>query len=70
MDLQRYFAYLAGFVTVGNFIIIDLIAATTNALNRALLAQRPDYYKGRQWSIIGMESLKEKMQPDWEPKFE
>lgn len=54
MDLQHYFTYLAGFLTVGNFVLIDLIAATTNALNGALLAQRPDYYKGRQWSIIGI----------------
>ena len=34
--------------------IIDLIAATTNALNGALLAQRPDYYRGKQWSIVGI----------------
>lgn len=54
MDLQSYFAYLAGFITVGNFVIIDLIAATTNAFNGALLAQRPDYYRGRQWSIVGI----------------
>jgi uncharacterized membrane protein YeiH len=54
MDLQHYFTYLAGFLTVGNFVIIDLFAATTNALNGALLAQRPDYYRGRQWSIVGI----------------
>jgi uncharacterized membrane protein YeiH len=54
MDLQSYFAYLASFLTVGSFGIIDLIAATTNALNGALLSQRPDYYKGRQWSIMGI----------------
>ena len=54
MDLQHYLAYLASFITIGNFVIIDLIAATTNALNGALLAQRPDYYKGRQWSIVGI----------------
>ena len=34
--------------------IIDLIAATTNALNGALLAQRPDYYRGKQWSVVGI----------------
>ena len=34
--------------------LIDLIAATTNALNGALLAQRPDYYRGRQWSVVGI----------------
>ena len=51
---SNYFAYLASFITVGSFVIIDLIAATTNALNGALLAQRPDYYRGRQWSIVGI----------------
>jgi uncharacterized membrane protein YeiH len=54
MDLQHYLAYLFGFLTVGSFVIIDLIAATTNALNGALLAQRPDYYKGRQWTVVGI----------------
>src|SRR5512135_2192823 len=54
MDLQSELAYLAGFISIGNFVIIDLIAATTNALNGALLAQRPDYYRGRQWSIVGI----------------
>ncbi len=54
MDLQSWFAYMAGFITVGSFVIIDLIAATTNALNGALLAQRPDYYKGKQWSVVGI----------------
>jgi uncharacterized membrane protein YeiH len=57
MDLQQWFVYMASFITVGNFVIIDLIAATTNALNGALLAQRPDYYKGRQWTIVGILAL-------------
>lgn len=52
--MESYLAYLASFITVGSFVIIDLIAATTNALNGALLAQRPDYYKGRQWSVVGI----------------
>ena len=52
--LQSYLAYLASFLTVGNFVIIDLIAASTNALNGALLAQRPDYYRGKQWTVIGV----------------
>lgn len=52
--MENYFAYLASFITVGSFVIIDLIAATTNALNGALLAQRPDYYRGRQWSVVGI----------------
>ena len=54
MDLHSYFAYLASFITVGSFVIIDLTAATTNALNGALLAQRPDYYRGRQWTVVGI----------------
>jgi len=54
MELQAYFAYLASFLAVGSFVFIDLIAATTNALNGALLSQRPDYYRGKQWSIVGI----------------
>lgn len=54
MDLQAYLTGLFGFLTVGNFVIIDLIAATTNALNGALLAQRPDYYRGKQWTAVGI----------------
>lgn len=54
MDLQSYLAYLASFITVGNFVVIDLIAAATNALNGALISQRPDYYRGRQWTIVGI----------------
>ena len=53
MDFS-YFTYLASFITVGSFVIIDLIAATTNAFNGALLAQRPDYYKGKQWTVVGI----------------
>ena len=54
MDLQSYFAYLASFLVVGSFVLIDLIAATTNALNGALLVQRPDYYRGKQWTMVGI----------------
>jgi uncharacterized membrane protein YeiH len=54
MDLSQYFAYLASFLSVGSFVIIDLFAATTNAFNGALLAQRPDYYKNRGWTIVGI----------------
>jgi uncharacterized membrane protein YeiH len=54
MDLQSWFAYWASFLAVGSFVIIDLIAATTNALNGALLAQRPDYYRGKQWTVVGI----------------
>jgi uncharacterized membrane protein YeiH len=36
----------------GNFTTLDLIAASTNALNGALLARRPDHY--RNWTIVGV----------------
>ena len=54
MDLGSEISYLLSYITVGSFVIIDLIAATTNAFNGALLAQRPDYYKNRNWTIIGI----------------
>ena len=54
MEISSYFAYLASFLVVGSFVFIDLIAATTNALNGALLAQRPDYYRGKQWTVVGI----------------
>ncbi len=41
-NLSAYLAWLTGFLTLNNFVIIDLIAATTNALNGALLARCPD----------------------------
>jgi uncharacterized membrane protein YeiH len=37
---------------IGNFLIIDLIAATTNALNGALLARQPSHY--RKYTIMGI----------------
>jgi uncharacterized membrane protein YeiH len=54
MDIQSYIAYWFSFLSIGNFVIIDLIAATTNALNGALLCQRPDYYRLRQWTVVGI----------------
>ena len=36
----------------GSFTTLDLIAATTNALNGALLARRPDHYKN--FTIVGV----------------
>ena len=54
MNIGSEWTYLVSFLSMGSFVIIDLIAATTNALNGALLAQRPDYYKGRQWTIVGI----------------
>ncbi len=47
MNLLQYLHF-------GNFLIIDLIAATTNALNGVLLAERPDYYRTNHWTIIGL----------------
>src|SRR5215510_2437482 len=41
-----------GFKWHGNFTTIDLIAASTNSLNGALLARRPDHYK--QFTIVGI----------------
>ena len=35
----------------GDLTTIDLIAATTNALNGAILARRPDHY--RNFTIVG-----------------
>src|SRR5437764_15464793 len=42
----------AGFKWTGSFTTVDLIAASTNALNGALLARRPDHYK--QFTIVGI----------------
>ncbi|MBV8172772.1 MAG: TRIC cation channel family protein [Candidatus Eremiobacteraeota bacterium] len=41
-----------GLVTLGTMGIIDLIAATTNAFNGALLARRPDHY--RNFTVMGI----------------
>jgi uncharacterized membrane protein YeiH len=41
-----------GFTWHGSFTTIDLIAASTNALNGAVLARRPDHYK--QFTIVGI----------------
>lgn len=41
-----------GFQWTGSFTTIDLIAASTNALNGALLARRPDHYK--QFTVVGI----------------
>lgn len=38
--------------TFGDFTIIDLIAATTNAFNAALLVRRPDHYK--HFTVVGV----------------
>src|SRR5215510_6021145 len=36
----------------GSFTTVDLIAASTNSLNGALLARRPDHYK--QFTVVGI----------------
>jgi uncharacterized membrane protein YeiH len=41
-----------GFRWHGEFTTVDLIAASTNALNGALLARRPDHY--RQFTVVGI----------------
>ena len=38
--------------SLGNFTIIDLIAATTNAFNGALLARQPSHY--RKYTVVGI----------------
>jgi len=43
---------IGGFKWTGSFTTIDLIAATTNALNGALLARRPDHY--RNFTVVGI----------------
>jgi len=44
--------WFSGWKWSGNFTTLDLIAATTNALNGALLARRPDHYKN--YTIVGV----------------
>lgn len=51
MDLNTFLAQL-GTWTIGSFTLIDLIAATTNAFNGALLARRKDHY--RHWTVVGI----------------
>jgi len=41
-----------GWKFYGQFTTVDLIAATTNALNGALLARRPDHY--RNFTVVGI----------------
>lgn len=41
-----------GFKWSGSYTTVDLIAASTNALNGALLARRPDHYK--QFTVVGI----------------
>ena len=48
--MENPFTYFA----IGNLVVIDLIAASTNALNGALLARNPSHYRGNYWTIIGI----------------
>ncbi len=50
MDLSLF-----GDFTLGTFTIIDLIAATTNAFNGALLARQPSHY--RAFTVVGILGL-------------
>jgi hypothetical protein len=43
---------IGSFTWTGNFTTLNLIAATTNALNGALLARRPDHY--RNYTVVGV----------------
>ena len=43
---------IGGFQWTGNLTLVNLIAATTNALNGALLARRPDHYKN--FTVVGI----------------
>jgi len=44
--------HVGGWKVTGEFTTLDLIAATTNALNGALLARRPDHYKN--YTVVGI----------------
>jgi uncharacterized membrane protein YeiH len=52
MTLLATAVTFGGWKFIGNFTTIDLIAATTNALNGSLLARRPDHYK--QFTVVGI----------------
>ncbi|MFN8519856.1 MAG: TRIC cation channel family protein [Chloroflexota bacterium] len=38
--------------TLGSFVIVDLVAATTNAFNGAILARQPSHYRG--FTLVGI----------------
>ena len=52
VPLASSVTFFEGWDLWGSFTTIDLIAATTNALNGALLARRPDHYKN--FTIVGI----------------
>ena len=45
---------LLDYLTPGEFLYVDLLAASTNALNGALLSLRPDHYKGIYITTVGV----------------
>lgn len=47
LDIGQFAAF-----TLGSFVVIDLIAATTNAFNGALLARQPSHY--RKYTVVGI----------------
>ncbi len=51
MDLTTFWTYF-GTWAIGSFTAIDLIAATTNAFNGALLSRRPSHY--RHYTVVGI----------------
>ncbi|MGZ4257434.1 MAG: trimeric intracellular cation channel family protein [Gaiellaceae bacterium] len=44
--------FFKGWDFTGNYTLVDLVAASTNALNGALLARRPDHFKN--FTIVGI----------------
>jgi uncharacterized membrane protein YeiH len=44
--------FFEGWDLTGNYTFVDLVAASTNALNGALLARRPDHFKN--FTIVGV----------------
>src|SRR6185436_19251709 len=51
MEFNTVLNYI-GTWTIGSLVLIDLIAATTNAFNGAILASRPDHR--RNWTTVGI----------------
>ena len=54
MDFSSFYTFLnsLGTWTIGSLVLIDLLAATTNAFNGAILASRRDHR--RNWTIVGI----------------
>lgn len=54
MQFDNFYTFLStiGTWTIGSLVAIDLIAATTNAFNGAILASRRDHR--RNWTVVGV----------------